>query len=365
MNGRSSSEKNKNLRPLIGIGMGVAAIMVVGAAFVAVMFGSELRSLATLQQIDGTDAYTMEYTGDYGFDEFMQNGATSDADVVDFVSSYFLHGIPVEFELPDFGCSAFFARTPEGEFITARNFDFDDTPVLVLKTSPKNGYNSLSTVDLNYLGFSEDYMPSDAELLDKALLLAAIYAPMDGINEKGLTISVLQVFDEPTSQATGKPGITTSTAIRMILDKAATVDEALEYLSRYDMHSSAGGAYHFLITDATGRSVVVEYIRNECHIVEAQSVTNSLIAPVEHSAIDDGKDRHEILDSALNETAGVMTEDQAMDVLRAARFQDELYVDMKTQWSVVFGNTNKTATYCFKTNYDRVVTYSVEEGVGS
>ena len=43
----------------------------------------------------------------------------------------------------------------------------------------------------------------------------------------GLTIGVLQLNVEPTQQDTEKTDITTTSAIRMVLDKAATVDEAV------------------------------------------------------------------------------------------------------------------------------------------
>jgi hypothetical protein len=69
------------------------------------------------------------------------------------------------------------------------------------------------------------------------------------VNEKGLSIGVLQLDVEPTHQDNGHTDITTSSAIRLILDRAATVDEAVELLRRYDMHSSANACFHFQIAD--------------------------------------------------------------------------------------------------------------------
>lgn len=359
MDASQKTGQKKRISPLKVVLICVLALVLVLVIMFAVLFGTEVRSVTTLKQIDGTDAFTMEYNGDYGLDEFLAQGATSDAEVVEFVSRHFLHGIPIEFELPDFGCSAFGAKTPDGAYITGRNFDFDDTPILVFKTRPKNGYASISTVDLEYLGFSAQRMPSDVGLLDKALLLASIYAPMDGINEMGVTISVLKIDDAPTRQSTGKPGITTSTAIRMILDKAASVDEALEYLQQYDMCASANSSYHFLISDAEGKTAVVEYINNECHILNASYITNFLIAPVQHSAEDNGMDRYAIVEDALEESGGLLTEAEAMQVLSDARYPENS--DAETQWSVVFNNTAKTAAYCFKTDYTQTYSYAVNE----
>ena len=51
-------------------------------------------------------------------------------------------------------------------------------------------------------------------------------------------------------------------AIRMILI-IVNVDEALALLEQYDMNSDIGTAHHYAIADASGRSVVVEYVDGE------------------------------------------------------------------------------------------------------
>ena len=126
----------------------------------------------------------------------------------------------------------------------------------------------------------EDKLPETFK--EKIITLATPYAPLDGINEKGLTVAVLRIGDEPTNQDTGKVDIMTTTAIRLMLDKAADVEEALALLEQYDMHSSAGACYHFQISDARGKSVVVEYVDNEYEVIPAennyQMVTNFLLS---------------------------------------------------------------------------------------
>ena len=75
---------------------------------------------------------------------------------------------------------------------------------------------------------------------------------MDGINEKGLCVAVLMIEDsDVTEQDTGKPGITTTTAVRLLLDQAADVDEAIRLLEQYDMNSSAG-----IITGRTMKTAI-------------------------------------------------------------------------------------------------------------
>ena len=89
--------------------------------------------------------------------------------------------------------------------------------------------------------------------------IVSLYAPLDGMNEKGLAVSVNMIQDSASiNQNTGKPDITTTTAIRLLLDKAANVEEALELLRQYDFHSSMGMMVHLALADADGRSVAVE-----------------------------------------------------------------------------------------------------------
>lgn len=52
--------------------------------------------------------------------------------------------------------------------------------------------------------------------------------------------------DEKTEQERGKTSIITADAIRLVLDKAADVDEALALIEEYDMYSVIGWPLFFL-----------------------------------------------------------------------------------------------------------------------
>ena len=58
--------------------------------------------------------------------------------------------------------------------------------------------------------------------------------------------------------------------IRLILDRAATTEEAVELLNQYDMFATSGRDYHFYITDASGDGRVVEY--------DCESETREMVA---------------------------------------------------------------------------------------
>ena len=162
----------------------LALIIVTGGA---VLFRNELKTLDSLKKIDDNVLYTMKYEGDYGFDDFLKVGASTDGELVKFVTERLLKGIPLEFSIPDLGCSTFSAQTEDGDQIFGRNFDLTYSPALFVETEPENGYRSLSTVNLAFLGFGEDKLPETFK--EKIITLAAPYAPLDGINEKGLTVA--------------------------------------------------------------------------------------------------------------------------------------------------------------------------------
>ncbi len=50
--------------------------------------------------------YTMTYDGDYGFDEFLKTGASSDAELEAFVVRRLMHGLPIDLHVTDAGCTA-------------------------------------------------------------------------------------------------------------------------------------------------------------------------------------------------------------------------------------------------------------------
>ena len=246
------------------------AVVILITAGVGFLFRSEIKTVNSIKKVDDYGFYTMEYAGDYGFDDFLTIGASNDEELIAFVAQKLLKGLPISITGPDLSCSTFNAITPEGEYIFGRNFDMDYSPGMLVYTKPDNGYESISMVNLAFIGYKDDYMPE--QFFDKILALAAPYVPMDGINEKGLAVGVLLLPDAPaTKQETGKININSTTAIRMLLDKTATVDEAVAMLKQYDMHDSANSCFHYQITDATGNSAIVEYVNNEMHVLKPET----------------------------------------------------------------------------------------------
>lgn len=336
----------------------IAAVLVLVFGLVVAMFRTELKSLSTIRKIDDYPLYTMDYAADYGLDEFLeQGGASNDAELIDFVVGRLLKGLPIKIELPNLACSTFNATAPDGDALFGRNFDLEFSPGMMVRTAPKDGYASISMVNLAFIGYGEDKLPED--LASSVVTLAAPFAPLDGVNEKGLAVGVLLIDTEATHQETDRVDITTTTAIRLMLDRCATVEEAVDLLTRYDMHASGNRSYHFQIADASGESVVVEYIDNEMKLVEPgsegyQAATNFLLTPGDYD-FGGGQDRYETVMGRLAAAGGIMTEDEAMETLRSVsrevKIKDNGEV-FQTQWSVVYNLDDATATVCMGGKFD-------------
>lgn len=161
------------------------------------------------------------------------------------------------------GCSKQDISNPGGRKAVRQKHDWNRCDALIVKSNPESGYASVSTVNTDFI----QGIPFSA-LPDETKALIALYAPLDGMNEKGLVVSVNMISDGSNiSQNTDKPDITTTTAIRLLLNKAATVEEAVSLLQEYDFHASMNFMVHLAIADADGNSVVVEYIENEMSVV--------------------------------------------------------------------------------------------------
>ena len=200
----------------------VIAIVLIAVLTIAwIMFGNQLQAARTIRKLDD-GLWSMEYRGDYGFDDFLtQGGASSDAEMGDYLAAYLSHG----FWKPDtstaggnYGCSTIAVTSPDGASFFGRNFDWEECDKMLVHTIPKNGYASIATCNLDFLGFGEDWKP-DGSMGDKYMALASVYAILDGMNEKGLCVADLMVsHEEGIDQNTDKPDITIVSGLRLLLD---------------------------------------------------------------------------------------------------------------------------------------------------
>ena len=329
---------------------------------VLVVFWKPIKSLASLKMVNDYPFYTMTYYGDYGFDKFLEVGAKNDEELVNFALKNLLKGYDIHFKFSEVSCTCFTASTPEGERIFGRNFDFPYSPSMLIKTYPDNGYASLAMVNLAFLGYDKDKLPVGLSAIPT---LIGPYLPFDGMNEKGLVIACMATRDEPQPEATGKIMLNTTTVMRLVLDKAATVDEAISILKNYDVYFSQGIVNHYLIADASGNSAVIEFAQGEMKVIPAtgnsQVCTN--FALFRNKKEGNGVERYLETEKVLTESQSILTQEEAMSLLDKINIRNYLpssdYTG-DTQWSLIFNSQKLTIDVVINRNYEQVYTYSVK-----
>lgn len=299
----------------------------------------------------------VRYEGDYGFNTFLeQGGADSDAGVAAWLASQLEQDVFLSGN--SFGCSTLSVENRDGGYLFGRNFDWNTCNGLIVSARPENGFSSVSTVNLDFIrsgGMDISRFP------DQIQAFVSLYAPLDGMNEKGLAVSVNMIQDSAAiHQDTGKPDITTTTAVRLLLDQAEDVEEAVELLRQYDFHSSMEMMVHLAVADAEGKSVVVEYVDNEMIVTETPVVTNFYLAQGEKQGIGTAQShtRYEILMQALEEY-GEMTEIEVRDALDSVS-KDNFGEFESTEWSIVMNQETKELIYYHREDYETGYIVSVE-----
>lgn len=373
----------------------VAALAVVLGIAVFALWHNEIATVASFQQVrtrnddhlDGS-VYTMEVKGGFYLDDFIaQGGAKSDAELIDFITGKITKGLlEMEISESEIACSAFTAQTPEGDRLFGRNYDFSKTNACIVFTEATEGrHATISTVDLQFLGMDVD---QDVEgLMNKITCLAAPYAPLDGVNDAGVSCGIFMSYQGgetivPTDLNTDKPDITSTTLLRLILDYADNVEEAVEIASTYDLHDSAATSYHYMVADATGASVILEWVNgtdatdldgsarqlvvtyndDDAHIGEEESqsdyqwITNFIIQPgyYDDPADQKGLDRYQKLYEQLSQTDGIVADEEAaMEILASVGRRNWSNDDKNTctVHSAVYNLTDKSVLWVSNENY--------------
>lgn len=385
-------KRNSLSKLLRRIACALAALVIALAVAVFALWHNELTTLASFQKLSDRDeahrdgaVYQINFSGDYFFDEFLsQGGASNDAELISFITRSITKGIiPMHIKTSSIACSAFTADTQSGDRVFGRNYDFSATNTAIVYTDPGEGrHASYSTIDLSFLGLDAD---KDVETIGQKLLtLAAPYVPLDGINDAGVACGIFMSYQgegkgTPTDTQTDRPDITSTTLLRLILDYADSVEDAVALAQQYDLHDSASSCFHYMVADSTGRSAILEWVGTDAdHDADGaqrqlnvlwndtdalsdsadwQVVTNFIKTPGYYdgtSAEMKGLDRYEHLAAALRETDGVVADkDAAMDLLASVgrRTWNNDDSNSNTVHSVVYDLTDKSVLWVGNEHY--------------
>ena len=360
------AEKNRAMKKAIIWIVGILAAICLA---VACIWGGEIATVSSVRCVDGNKyLYSMQYKAPYDLDDLVSKDIESNAKLLDYVIGRIGKGIPIKMksaqvagedgEMATINCTSFQAAKAEGQgFWYGRNYDYFKNPTMVTVSHPKKGYASIAVSDMSHFGYSLDKLPEG--FAASLSCLASIYAPVDGINEKGLCTSIMALPKQAACQESGKHKVGTTIIMRLWLDRCATVAEALELLESVDVRHDAavGSGYHYMVADASGDCAVVEFDKEDgwkTMIVRkpagenAMLVTNHLLSEKYYTTVPDESVgnphskswwRYETAGDYLREHDGTLTLEEAQECLALVHWKDLVWDNgmiEDTQYSNVY-----------------------------
>ena len=358
------------------------------------IWGGEIAALGSIESVDGNPyLYRMEYKAAYDLDDVIENDIDENAELLGYVVGRIGKGLPIkikssqvadeEGELATINCTSFQAAKADGNgFWYGRNYDYFKNPTLVTVSHPKKGYASIAVSDMSHFGYSLEKLPTSFG--SKLNCLAAIYAPVDGINEKGLCTSIMALPKQASQQDTPKHDVGTTIIMRLWLDRCATVQEALDLLETVDVRHDAavGSGYHYMVADAAGDCAVVEFDKEDgwkTMIVRKADgashmlVTNHLLSEKYYTTEPDpavgnphSKSwwRYETAGAYLLERGGVLTLEEAQQCLSLVHWKDLVWDNgtvEDTQYSNVYDQKDLTLYLRNWNDYETTHTFNLFE----
>lgn len=293
-------------------------------------------SIGRLRLVDPLPCYELRYDAAYRIEDLSQPPASAAAGKA----------------WNEFACTCFSGRLSDGHRVFGRNFDWDPNPALVLITRPKNGYASISMVDISYLGFSDSRTPFDAP----DGLEGAWRIPFDGMNEKGFAVGMMAVDHAEGPTGTGKPRVGGLGIQRLLLDRAANVSEAIMLMEKHEVNSDTPPV-HYLLTDRTGDTAVVEFTGGQLRVIRNETPwmvsTNFLLSEVSPSARNGTCWRYAMVSARMKERGGLLAGNGAMGLLKAASVP-------RTRWSAVYELDSRRLTLALARRFEQTYRGSLE-----
>jgi Linear amide C-N hydrolases, choloylglycine hydrolase family len=285
----------------------------------------QLKDLSSLKKVDEHPLYTMNYSADYHFDDFLLRGVPT-------AVGYRFHQNTFTLRT---ACTSFSSRNPKGQAIFAHNSDAPKYPKLLVFTTAFKAkrYASAAMVNINLLGY-ESNNPQLDTMKRRIGLLDAPYYAQEGMNEKGVAIAIKGIKGYRVYHP-GKITLTGLHIVRLVLDYAGNLEEAVELIKKYNnLHSHQ---LHYMIADASGQSAVVEYIGSDVKVIPNQETwqvaSNRLIDSAgPKDPILSHCNRYKTAYNLLEKKHGIITANEAMNILRDVS-QKRIN---STHWSAVY-----------------------------
>ncbi len=356
------------------------------------VWGREIATLRTVSSVGGNEyLYQMEFKAAYDLDDVIAKEVDTNAELLDYIVGRIGKGLPIKMksaqvadesgELSTINCTSFQAARSEGTgFRYGRNYDYFKNPTMVTLSRPKKGYASIAVSDMSHYGFSLEKVPDS--FVKKVNCLASIYAPLDGVNEKGLCTSIMALPKQASRQESERPDVGTTMIMRLWLDRCATVQEALDLAATLDIRHDAtvGSGYHYMIADANGDCAVLEFDKEDgwkSMVVrkapgeKSMLVTNHLLSEKYYTTEPDpavGNPhsrswwRYETAAAYLKEHGGTLSLEEAQECLAKVHWKDLMWENgtvEDTQYSAVYDQQELTLDLRNWNDYDTTLHFAL------
>jgi len=366
----------------------ILLIVLIVIAIIALVWGKEISTITSVRSVEGNEyLYEMTYKASYDLDDIINHDIESNSDLLAYVVQKIGKGIPINMKSSQvkdttetdqtFACTSFQASNKDGEgYFYGRNYDYYKNPTLVTHNKPKNGYSSIAVSDMSHFGYSLEKVPNS--IANKILCIASVYAPVDGMNEKGLCTSIMALPKQAAYQDSEKHVVGTTILMRLWLDRCATVDEAIELVNSLDVRhdQSVGSGYHYMVADANGKCAVIEFDIEDgwkTMIVKKDEekgfmhVTNHLLSEKYYTEVPDQRVgninshswwRYAEVEKYLSERKGSISFEEAQECLSIVHWENLVWENgmvEDTQYSNVYDQSAHTLYLrnwnCFDTTY--------------
>lgn len=354
------------------------------------------------------------------------------------ICEYDYYDLPDTFKaIIDAGCSSFVTRTPDGDVLYCRNYDYShyknndrvNNPrtglnMIVEGYNPKAKYKSIGCGDAYWIDFKNGTYANgmaDDGVTDLSGFVLCPFLCMDGMNEKGLALSILalgvktdwQEIDYDTykdklnpnkfnpvlensgevpdpycmkaqvgsiavnevdkkawlgsqelieTKMENKPTYLHPIIMRMVLDNCASVDEAVSMFSGVNVKGAMPGAdYHILVADSSGTSKLIEWVDGKMVTTDIDHATNHYVAK-DDPFYKEPCSRDEMLKAGLYRARkSGMEEDFVLNLMKLVIQEPEKKRDnSKTQYSCIYNLTNKTVKVYSFGDFSKCFEYRLE-----
>ena len=159
----------------------------------------------------------------------------------------------------------------KNQIIVGRNFDWPNKYAFLV-VNPKGIKRETRNlhIDGKQLEWTSKYGSITFNIADPKTKKLVIDAVMGGMNQRGLTASILWLQKATYPKMPIKPAIATGLWVQYFLDNAKTVKQAIKLASKVEVEASAFRGkkmrLHLFMHDATGDSAVMEYTRGKLKI---------------------------------------------------------------------------------------------------